>query len=327
MAHNGVVAAILTGVSLVGTACAPGAIPITTEADGLVAWAPRAAVAPGPQDLTADAPAAFELQFRPAGRQVQALAGDTYEIRAMFTEAVVRSQAELADFHVGLKALPNSLLGYTLNAPPAGTPAGSGAPRLRLAQHPNVDDLLFPSLTDGTQMLNPTQSPDVYFLGRGILKTAHAGGSPAAVLDPFSDDVSSTPIGSVNDVPSLKLGFATAENLFNKLWGIGAVYIDGFGVHTVLSQMVDRNLTDNTELIPTRFYKWTIPFDATTFYFGTALPLGRMVIDVRVLDADGTATAAGASQVLLQPGANLLVVSASETGQGMSAVSLDSLPK
>jgi len=60
-------------------------------------------------------PAAVTVNFvrkgGDSGRQVQALAGSFYEVRATYTEAIVRSAATLADYHIGLKALPNSLPG------------------------------------------------------------------------------------------------------------------------------------------------------------------------------------------------------------------------
>lgn len=104
----------------------------------------------------------------------------------MYTEAVVRSTATLSDYHVGLRALPNSLKGYSLNVPPAGSQVGAGVPRLRYAQQTTVDDPLFPLLTDPTKTINPSADSSVFFLGQGILRTAETGTAgyidgPAAV--------------------------------------------------------------------------------------------------------------------------------------------------
>jgi hypothetical protein len=73
--------------------------------------------------------ASLVVKFGAAGgRKVQDLPNANYEIRAMYTDAVVRSPALLADFHVGVMAMPNSLSGYSLNAPSPGSPVPAGAP-------------------------------------------------------------------------------------------------------------------------------------------------------------------------------------------------------
>lgn len=273
--------------------------------------------------------AALTVQFKHKTRQVQALSGSFYEIRAIYTEAVVRSQALLADFHVGVKALPNSLTGYSLNVPAPGTPAPAGAPRLRYAQHTQLDDPHYPSLTDGTKTINPTSDPSVYFLGQGILKTAQANGFPPLVADVFDSAVSSSPVGSVNDIQSVKLGFSAAEALFNTIWNTGVYYTipasAGVGVLGPVTQ--DRPLTDNTSLTNTRYYKWKFPFAADTFSLGSGLPLGRLVMDVRVTDAAGNATAFGTTQILLQQGDNPITVTMSDNAQGLANNVQITLPK
>ncbi|MBM3275377.1 MAG: hypothetical protein FJZ00_09500, partial [Candidatus Sericytochromatia bacterium] len=243
--------------------------------------------------------------------------------RAMYTEAVVRSQADLADYHVGIKALPNSLTGYSLNVPPPGSAAGTGAPRLRFAQHPVSDDPAFPSLTDGTRMLNPTTSQDIYFMGQGILKTGHAAGFPPPVLDAFSAQVNSSAIGSANDVPSVKLGFSAAESLFNVLWETGMSYDSPSGNTPVTPSIVDRVLTDNATVTTSRYYKWSIPFASPAFHFGGNLPLGRLVIDIRILDSGGGVIASSGRQMLLQNGQNTMTFTVASTDQGLVSLSGD----
>jgi hypothetical protein len=271
--------------------------------------------------------ASLDVTFKHKGRQVQALSGAFYEIRAIYTEAVVRSQALLADFHVGVKALPNSLTGYSLNVPAPGSPAPAGAPRLRYAQHTQLDDPHYPSLTDGTKTINPTSDPNVYFLGQGILKTAQANGFPPLVADVFANGVSSTPIGSVNDIQSVKLGFSAGEALFNTIWNSGVTYASPATASAILGPVTqDRPLTDNTALTNSRYYKWKFPFAATNFSFGTGLPLGRLVVDIRVVDAAGSATAFGATQILLQQGANPVTVTMSDNTEGLASIDI-TLPK
>jgi hypothetical protein len=271
--------------------------------------------------------AALNIEFKHKAYKTQALSGAFYEIRAIYTEAVVRSQALLADFHVGVKALPNSLTGYSLNVPAPGTPAPVGAPRLRYAVHTQLDDPLFPSLTDGTKTINPTSDSAVYFLGQGILKTAQANGFPPVVADVFDGAVSSSPVGSVNDIQSVKLGFSASEALFNGIWNSGVTYTSPSTASAILGPVTqDRQLTDNTTLTNTRYYKWKFPFAATSFSLGSGLPLGRLVMDIRVTDAAGNANAFGSTQILLQQGSNPVTVTMSDNAEGLATVDI-SLPK
>ena len=265
-------------------------------------------------------------------RKIQALPASSsfYEVRAIYTEAVIRSQALLADFHVGVKALPNSLTGYSLNVPAPGSAAPAGAPRLRYAQHTQLDDPHYPSLTDGTKTINPTSDPNVYFLGQGILKTAQANGFPPLVADVFGSGVSSTPIGSVNDIQSVKLGFSAGEALFNTIWNTGVSYASPSPMPNPAVALgpvaQDRPLTDNATRNNTRYYKWKFPFAATSFTFGTGLPLGRLAVDIRVTDANGNALAFGATQLLLQQGANPVTVTMNDNQEGLADISI-TLPK
>ncbi len=271
--------------------------------------------------------AALNVEFRQKSRSIQALSGTYYEVRAIYTEAVVRSNALLADFHVGVKALPNSLTGYSLNVPAPGTPAPEGAPRLRYAQHTQLDDPLYPSLTDGTKTINPTSDSAVYFLGQGILKTAQANGFPPMVADVFDAAVSSSPVGSVNDIQSVKLGFSASEALFNTIWNSGVAWSNTASGSVALGPVTqDRPLTDNTSLVNTRYYKWKFPFAATNFSLGSGLPLGRLIMDIRVTDAAGNANAFGSTAILLQQGANPVTVTMSDNEEGLATVDIE-LPK
>ncbi|MBM3270567.1 MAG: hypothetical protein FJZ01_23275, partial [Candidatus Sericytochromatia bacterium] len=265
------------------------------------------------------ADAALEIAFAPRGRRTQAVAGAYYEVRAMYTEAVVRVPSLLADYHLGVVARPNSLTGYSLAAPAPGAPAGSGAPRLRYAQHPVLDDPLFPSLADSTRMVNPVADADVYFLGRGILESRHQAAYPPPVLDVFAGGVPSRAIGSLADMQSAKLGAAAAEALLGTLWQAGVTYDDASGSHPLAGTVQDRPLTDGQAAVLTRYYKWRIPFAATALRLGNGLPLGRLVLDIRVVDGGGAATAHGAVQRLLQPGPNSLAVNASDDGQALAS--------
>jgi len=270
--------------------------------------------------------ATFEVRFVKKAWAVQAISGITFEIRTMYTEAVIRANADLADYHVGVKAKPNSLTGYSLNLPSPGSVAGTGAPRLRYAQHTVNDDPLYPNLVDGSQMINPTVDPSVYFLGQGILKTGHANGSPPLLLDAFNQGVSSRPIGSVADIQSSKLAFTAGEALFNAIWATGVTYTAS-GSTPIAPVVQDRPLTDNASLTNTRYYKWRFPFSATAFTLGSGMPLGRLIFDLRVLDANGVATAYGSTQMMLQQGVNALIVTVSENGQGLGDISFATLPK
>lgn len=236
----------------------------------------------------------------------------------MYTEAVVRSSRERTDFHVGVVARPGSLSGYSLNLPLPGGQAGGGVGRLRWAQNPVDDDPLFPSLIDGTLAIDPVASPASYLLGRGILRTAHAAAFPPPVADVFDPDVTSEPVGSVQDVPGVALGFANTETLLGSLWEAGVAYTDGTGQHSVAPAIQDRPLTDGTTLAATRYYRWRIPFAATSFTLGTGLPLGRLVLDLRLLDSAGKVVFAGASQRLLQSGTNVLTLTGFDPGQGLA---------
>ncbi|MBM3267435.1 MAG: hypothetical protein FJZ01_07290 [Candidatus Sericytochromatia bacterium] len=324
----------MLGGALAAAGCSLPATIVSSIADGAPVVTTDRAAAPTLVDG-----AAMDITFVNKTRKVQALpAGSTfYEIRAMYTEAVIRSQALLADFHAGVKSLPNSLTGYSINVPAPGTPAPAGAPRLRYAQHTQLDDPLFPSLTDGTKTINPTSDPNVYFLGQGILKTAQANGFPPLVADVFASGVSSTPIGSVNDIQSVKLGFSAGEALFNTIWNTGVFYTDPAstgaptvedpGDNGVLGPVTqDRPLTDNTTLTNSRYYKWKFPIAATKFTFGSGLPLGRLVVDIRVTDSAGNALIFGATQMLLQQGANPVTVTMSDNAEGLADISI-TLPK
>ncbi|MBM3270330.1 MAG: hypothetical protein FJZ01_22070 [Candidatus Sericytochromatia bacterium] len=340
------VATSLLGVALAGCVASPGILPGDGPASLLAALegsGPAAGKAPAQSTRQPDSPGSqptalgdslpaagvgnsgFGVQFVRTSRKVQAIAGVNFEIRCMYTEAVVRSNADLADYHVGVKAMPNSLTGYSLNVPAPGAQAGTGVPRLRYAQHTVGDDPLYPHLLDGNVMLNPTTDPSVYFLGQGILKTAHAGGFPAQVADAFNSGVSSTPMGSVADLQGAKLSFANAEALFSGIWLTGVSYTASASF-PLAAVVQDRPLTDNTTLTNTRYYKWRFPFSATSFSLGSGLPLGRLIFDLRVLDAANTVTAWGATQLLLQPGSNGLVVTINDNGQGLGTVTF-SLPK
>ena len=276
-----------------------------------------AAVAGNAASPIAENHASLAIHFvsKPA-RQVQLLPNANYEVRAMYTEAVVRSPALLADYHVGLMARPNSLTGYSLNVPGPGMPAPAGVPRLRYAQHPTDDDPYYPSLVDGTKMINPTADGSIYFLGQGILRTAQTASYPPPVLDPFRADVSSVPVGSFNDVQSVKLGAAAAESLFNDIWS-SVTYDDPLGTHAIAPVVQDRLLTDNSTLVTTRYYKWRLPFAATTLSLGTGLPLGRAILDIRLIDAAGKIVASGGSARILQSGSNDLTVSMNYDSQGL----------
>jgi hypothetical protein len=172
-------------------------------------------------------------------------------------------------------------------------------------------------------MLNPTTSQDIYFMGQGILKTGHSAGFPPPVLDAFSAEVNSSAIGSVNDAPSVKLGFSSAESLFNNLWKTGMSYDSPGGNTTVTPSIVDRDLTDNATVTTSRYYKWSIPFTATAFHFGGSLPLGRLVVDIRILDGGGRVIATSGRQMLLQNGQNTLTFSVASTDQGLVSFSGD----
>ncbi|MBM3267436.1 MAG: hypothetical protein FJZ01_07295 [Candidatus Sericytochromatia bacterium] len=274
--------------------------------------------------------AAVEVHFVRKGREAQAIAGSFYEIRAIYTEALIRSAANLADYHVGMKARPNSLTGYSLNVPAPGSPvpAGGGVPRLRYAQHTTSDDPLYPSLVDGTKTVNPTSDPSIYFLGQGILKTAQVNGFPPRVADAFAADVTSSAIGSVNDEQNIKLGASAAESLFNTIWNTGVYYtvLASAGVGVLGPVVQDRSLTDNQALTTTRYYKWKFPFTANTFSLGTNLPLGRLIMDIRVVDSSGAITHSGSTQTMLQNAMNSMTVTVNVDLQGLSNIEF-SLPK
>jgi hypothetical protein len=87
--------AVFASLLLVVVACAPAPVPQTTEAEGLAVNGPgaQAALVAGNSAPGArlDAPASLDVVFNDeTKRKTQALAGATYEIRAMYTEAVVR---------------------------------------------------------------------------------------------------------------------------------------------------------------------------------------------------------------------------------------------
>lgn len=273
--------------------------------------------------LRANDPARLKIQFKKAAgpRTTQAIVGASYyEIRAIYTEAVVRSTANLADYHMGVKALPNSLLGYSLNVPPPGNtlPSGTiGVGVLRYAQHPTLDDPIYPSLADKTKAINPVTGPGLYFLSQGILKTNHDGCCPPPVLDVFGDTPSKI-VASPTDVQSIKLGMASVEYLLNTLWANGITYTDASGSHTVESITQDRPLTDNSTITMTRYYKWRIPFSANTADLGSGLPIGRAIFDVRVVSASGDVITFGSEGATLGSGDNLMNVLVWNNGQGMA---------
>lgn len=233
--------------------------------------------------------------------------------------------------HVGVKALPNSLTGYSINVPPAGSPAPAGAPRLRWATQTTLDDPLFPDLVDGTKNINPTADPNVYFLGQGILKTAQAKGFPPVVLDAFGNGIASTPIGSVNDIQSTKLGLSASEGLFNIIWNkigtTGPGFVIGAATTSLDPITQDKSLTDNTSITTTRYYKWKFTNGAEKFVLGNGLPLGRIVLDIRITDASGSATAFGAKQVLLQQGQNAVSVAMNDNAENLVNIDPITLPK
>lgn len=273
--------------------------------------------------LRANDPGSLRIQFNrtDSQRRTQAIVGAAwYEIRAIYTEAVVRSPANLADYHMGVKAQPNSLIGYSLNVPPPGNvlPAGTiGVGVLRYAQHPTLDDPIYPSLVDKTKAINPVTGPGLYFLSQGILKTDHDAGFPPPVRDVFGD-TPSTVVASPTDVQSIKLGMASVEYLLNNLWAGGITYTDASGSHTVPSITQDRPLTDNHSITMTRYYKWRIPFSATMADLGSGLPIGRAIFDVRVVSADGDAIAFGSETATLGSGNNVLSVVVWDNGQKMA---------
>lgn len=281
--------------------------------------------------LRANDPANMRITFDRQGgqRRTQAITGAAwYEIRAIYTEAVVRSTANLADYHLGVKAQPNSLLGYSLNVPPAGNtlPAGTiGVGVLRYAQHPTLDDPIYPSLADKTKAINPVTGPGLYFLSQGILKTDHDAGFPPPVRDVFGDTPSKV-VASPTDVQSIKLGMASVEYLLNTLWASGISYTDASGSHTVPSATQDRPLTDNHSITMTRYYKWRIPFSATVADLGSGLPIGRAIFDVRVVSANGDVITFGSEGATLGSGNNVLNVVVWDNGQKMATNVAVALP-
>ncbi len=327
----------VTGATALVAGCAVGPAPQITAGGLDVAASQRTGnLVPGTPEyqyfLAHDkdpASMVVKLVKKEKGREVQSLTGAFYEVRAMYTEAIVRSAALLADYHIGVKALPNSLTGYSLNTPAPGTPAGQGVPRLRYAQHTTPDDPLFPSLLDGTKTINPTNDGSIYFLGQGILKTAQSNGFPPQVADVFDAQVSSSAVGSVNDEQSIKLGAAAEEALLNTVWNTGVYYTtpatDAINVLSPVTQ--DRSLTDNTNLVLTRYYKWRFPFAADTFSLGNNLPVGRLIMDIRVVDASGSITDSGSTQLTLQNGNNSMTVTVAADKQGLADVISFDLPK
>ena len=273
--------------------------------------------------LRANDPANLKIAFNKntSGRTTQAITGAAfYEIRAIYTEAVVRSPANLADFHMGVKAQPNSLLGYSLNVPPPGNtlPSGIiGVGVLRYAQHPTLDDPIYPSLADHTKAINPVTGPGLYFLSQGILKTNHDACCPPPVLDVFGDTPSKI-VASPTDYQNIKLGIASVESLLNNLWAGGIAYTDASGSHQVASVVQDRPLTDNQTLTMTRYYKWRIPFSAESAELGTTLPIGRVIFDIRVVAANGDVITFGSESAQLGAGSNLLSVLVWDNGQRLA---------
>ncbi len=271
----------------------------------------------------ANDPGSLQIKFERRGlaRRTQAIVGAVeYEIRAIYTEAIVRSTANLADFHMGVKAQPNSLIGYSLNVPPAGNqvaPGTIGVGVLRYAQHPTLDDPIFPSLVDPTKAINPVTGPGLYFLDRGILRTEHDAGFPPPVRDVFGD-VPSRIVPSHSEVDNIKLGMASVEYLLNNLWTGGLTYWIGAASASVPSFTQDRPLTDNSTITMTRYYKWRIPFAAEVADFGKTLPLGRVNFDVRVIGADGQAITFGSQGAILGAGGNVLNVVTYENGQRLA---------
>jgi len=281
--------------------------------------------------VRANDPGSLVVNFRRQGldRRAQAIVGGVwYEIRAYYTEAVVRSAANLADFHMGVKARPNSLIGYSLNVPPQGNqvaPGTIGVGVLRYAQHPTLDDPIYPSLVDPTKTINPVSGPGLYFLDRGILRTEHDAGFPPPVRDVFGS-VPSRIVPSHSEVGNLKLGMAAAEYLLNNLWVGGLTYWTGTASASAASVVQDRPLTDNNTITPWRYYKWKIPFSADKADFGKTLPLGRLVFDVRVIGADGQAIVFGQQGAMLGSGNNVLDIITYGNGQGLVSNSDLNLP-
>jgi sugar lactone lactonase YvrE len=266
---------------------------------------------------------------RTSDRKTQAIVGAfAYEIRAIYTEAIVRSMSNLADFHMGVKAQPNSLYGYSLNVPPPGStvPEGTvGVGVLRYAQHPTLDDPIYPSLVDPTKAINPVTGPGLYFLAQGILKTDFDGGFPPPVRDVFGD-FPSTIVADPKKFDNIKLGMGAVEALLNGLWINGITYTDASGSHTIPSFVQDRPLTDNRSVTMTRYYKWKIPFDATSADFGDRLPLGRIMMDIRVVGENGDTITFGTSSATLGLGDNAINVITWDNKQALVAQADIGLP-
>ncbi len=244
--------------------------------------------------LTVDLPSSRTEIVRPAG----------WQVRAIYTEAVLRDRLALGDMHMGLAA-SETATGYDLLVP-AGDAPQTTVSRPKFERFTVLNDPRFPGLTDPSITLDPKADSETYILGASLLWTSQANGFPPMVADPFDRGVSSKNVGSVDRVPWTKPLVEAGREAFAALWAtpLSCVGPDGQTL-TATPSVHDLPLEGG---LSTRFYLWEIQYGVARLDLGSRLPLGRVVVDVRAVDSQGNAIAFGTRQVLLQQGANPIVM-------------------
>lgn len=235
-----------------------------------------------------------------------------WQIRGLYTEAVIRAPREGRDYHCGVGRGPGPQ-GYSLLLP-APDQAGAGPARPKMARHTVLNDPHFTSLDDPDRTVNPF-SPQAYFLGYSLLRTGFGGGSPAAVADALATGNAAESLGELDQATDLEPRFDRARAIFAGLWAEPIPYRlpDGQDGGSATATVHELPLEGGLE---TRFFVWRIPLGATQIEW-SPLPLGRLVLDIRSEDDRGNFRAFQATQVMLSPGTIELELESASGSNGL----------
>lgn len=273
----------------------------------------------------------FVINFnQPAGYATKAAGDHHVELRIMYTEAVVRAADFNTDYHIGLAAGTNAYkFNYAATTPVLGAQINSlyyKAGQL-VTDDPIFADLQVPASSDS---INPATASANYILDAGIYATA--AGSTSSI-DMFEDPTATSSIAcysKADDVLSAKVLISAAEGMFTNLFSkaivtksggatasfvttlptLNALPYTGNPAKATVTRILNKVGASATTTTNTLYYKFILPAGVQSIDLGT-MPLGRVIIDYRSYEGDGSQVSKyGYGQFLLAPNNNTLDINA-----------------